>query len=114
MFTNIITNVDTNDVFLSATIRCSIICMFHNALKKYEQPIFSAASKWECRLLAAGSFFENHRLPSCCSNNKLNFQDPPETLLLSTNTERGLNLDTYHSPPLHKSHIPELLKTPAL
>lgn len=80
--------------------------------KKCEQSIFSAASKWECRLLAAGSFFENHRLPSCCSNNKLNFQDLPETLLLSTNTERGLKLDTYHSPPLYKSHIPELLKTP--
>lgn len=57
-------------------------------------------------------FFENHRLPSCCSNNKLNFQDLPEALLLSTNTQRGLNLDTYHSPLLFKPCIRRLPKTP--
>lgn len=64
MFSNIITHVGTNDVCLrlSAIIRCSIIFMFHNALKRCEQSIFSAASKWECRLLAASLFFERKKI----------------------------------------------------
>ncbi len=109
---NIITHVGTNDVCLSAIIRCGIICVFQNAVKKCEQSVFSAVSKWEWRLLAAGCFSNSHRLPSRCSNNKLNFQDLPETLLLSTNAERGLNLGTHHSPPLCKPHSTELCKTP--
>lgn len=56
MFTNIITHVSTNYVCLSAVIRCSIICMFHNILKKCRQSISFAVSKWAWRLLAADSF----------------------------------------------------------
>lgn len=88
IFSNTITHVGTSDVCLrlSAIIRCGIIRMFHKALKRCEQSILSAVLKWECRLLAAGSLKIKHRLPSCCINNKLNFQGWPKTLLLSTNT----------------------------
>lgn len=96
----------------SAIIRCSIICMFYNALRKCEQSIFSAVSKWECRLLAAGYFFSKitdclHVVPTTTTNwtsricQKHSCSPPTQS--------GGLNLDTYHSPPLCKSHIPELL-----
>lgn len=76
IFSDIITHVGTNDVCLSANMRCGIIYMFHKALKKKcEQSIFSAVSKWESRFIGSRFFFGNRRLLSCRSNKKLNFQD---------------------------------------
>lgn len=105
----------TNDLRLSAVIigAASSACFTKPWKKWASKPIFSGVSKVGVEIVGSRFFFfENHRLPSCCSNNKLNFQDLPEALLLSTNTQRGLNLDTYHSPLLFKPCIPRLPKTP--
>lgn len=66
---------------------------------------------WQQVVFGKKRFKKNRRLLSCCSNNNLNAWGPPEALLLSTNTQCWLNLDTYQSALCKNSHVPELLGT---
>lgn len=109
---NIITHESTNDVCLSAIIRCCIICMSHNAVKKCERSIFSAVFKVGVKIIGSRLFCEQSQIAFTLFQQQTELQALPETLLLSTNAERGLNLGTHHSPPLCKPHISELRKTP--
>lgn len=47
IFSNIITHVGTNDARLSAVIRCSIMCVFHNASKKRELSQSGSIDYWQ-------------------------------------------------------------------